>query len=208
MGWLFMSAGGMLPHKTPKEYLDAQCTYAPDPERGRKTGLEVLKSTVRSNVYYAACRIHGPETDHRVTAIVCLIKWQPAARDDMIFGYKDMDERMGPYNWDCPASILDLLTPTDHQHALEWRAKCRQNLALTTRRKPSEGDTIILPEPINFSDGIAEKAFIVERQGPKIVLRRKTDRQRVRIPRLMNHAWSLIPKVNLSVLQSSLRSPN
>jgi len=199
MGWLFMSAAGMLPHKTPKEYLDDRCTYLPDPERGRDKGLEVLKSTVRSNTYYAACRSYGAAHTEQVIAIICLIKWHPAAADRMIFGYKDMDERMGPYSWECPASILDLLTPIDHPHALEWRSKCRQNLALASRTKPGEGDTIILPEPINFSDGIAEKAFSVERQGPKIILRRKTDRQHVRIPRLMNHAWSLVPKVNISV---------
>ena len=48
MGWLFMSRGGMSPFATPKVYLDNQCTYPPDPEKGRETGLRVLKSTVRS----------------------------------------------------------------------------------------------------------------------------------------------------------------
>jgi hypothetical protein len=42
MGWLFMSRGGMAPFATPKAYLDNQCTYPPDPEKGRATGLRVL----------------------------------------------------------------------------------------------------------------------------------------------------------------------
>ena len=53
MGWLFMSRGGMAPFATPKAYLDNQCTYPPDPEKGRETGLRVLKSTVRSGAYDA-----------------------------------------------------------------------------------------------------------------------------------------------------------
>jgi hypothetical protein len=34
MGWLFMSRGGMSPFATPKAYLDNQCTYPPDPDKG------------------------------------------------------------------------------------------------------------------------------------------------------------------------------
>ena len=51
MGWLFMSRGGMSPFATPKAYLDNQCTYPPDPEKGRETGMRVLKSTVRYGAY-------------------------------------------------------------------------------------------------------------------------------------------------------------
>ena len=49
MGWLFMTRGGMAPFATPKAYLDNQCTYPPDPEKGRASGLRVLKSSVRSS---------------------------------------------------------------------------------------------------------------------------------------------------------------
>ena len=49
MGWLSMTRSGMAPFATPKAYLDNQCTYAPDPEKGRDKGLRMLKSTVRSN---------------------------------------------------------------------------------------------------------------------------------------------------------------
>lgn len=46
MGWLFMSRGGMAPFTTPKAYLDNQCTYPPDPEKGRATGLRVDRKSV------------------------------------------------------------------------------------------------------------------------------------------------------------------
>jgi len=40
-----------------------------------------------------------------------------------------MSEAMGPCDCDCLDAILDLLTPTDHQYAEEWRARCRNNAA-------------------------------------------------------------------------------
>ena len=45
MGWLFMSRGGMAPFATPKAYLDNQCTYPPDPEKGRETRARYSRSS-------------------------------------------------------------------------------------------------------------------------------------------------------------------
>jgi len=80
MGWLFMSRGGMSPFATPKAYLDNQCTYPPDPDKGRETGLRVLKSTVRSGAYYAACQSYDADGPKETFAIICLVKWNPGAR--------------------------------------------------------------------------------------------------------------------------------
>ena len=44
------------------------------------------------------------------------------------FYYKDMDESSGPYAYDCPKSILDLLSPTTNEFALNWRRKCYANI--------------------------------------------------------------------------------
>lgn len=44
------------------------------------------------------------------------------------FGYKDMDETVGPCECDCPKSILDLLTPTDNEIANMWRERCYRRL--------------------------------------------------------------------------------
>jgi hypothetical protein len=43
------------------------------------------------------------------------------------FGYKIMDEDMGPFYYDCPPKILKLLSPTDCKQASEWRQKCLEN---------------------------------------------------------------------------------
>lgn len=110
MGWLFMQRLGS--HKGPKDYLDAQFTYQND-----QSQLRVLRSTlVNRRVYYAAAeRILIADNTRSVFAIVCLVKWAPRARDGYIFGYKDMDESVGPCERDCPAGILDLLTPTEYR---------------------------------------------------------------------------------------------
>ena len=42
---------------------------------------------------------------------------------------------MGPYERDCPEPILDLLTPTDHEHARRWRDDCRANAAARRARR-------------------------------------------------------------------------
>ena len=41
--------------------------------------------------------------------------------------YKDMSEDMGPYESECPVSIIKLLSPTDHEYALAWRKRCLDN---------------------------------------------------------------------------------
>ena len=56
------------------------------------------------------------------------------------WGYKDLDETMGPVASEAPAAILDRLTPTTAPHALDWRQRCRSGCA----RTPDElwlGDT-------------------------------------------------------------------
>ena len=42
------------------------------------------------------------------------------------WGYKPLDEDAGPVYDECPPAILDLLTPTDNEFALRWRAACRE----------------------------------------------------------------------------------
>ena len=88
--------------------------------------LNVLKSAIKGGTYYAAVQIKHNGVQEKVLGVVALIstKWH----DGMNFGYKDMDETMGPGYYDCPKTILDLLTPTDSEWANEWRQKCREQL--------------------------------------------------------------------------------
>ena len=152
MGWLFMSRYHMGGHTTPKAYLDAQFTYdkgATDAARG----LRVIDSAiVGMRTYYAAAQLIERGRPGDVIAIVCLIRWNPNNRDGEHFGYKDMDETMGPCEDECPERILRLLTPTDNEHALQWRRRCLANLRL--RKRPIvEGMRIRMAEELTFTDG-------------------------------------------------------
>lgn len=79
---------------------------------------EVVKSRLVGSTWYAA--IKDKRTDE-VWGLVCL-----TSVDGWDFGYKDMFEDMGPFCYDCPESILKLLSPTDNEYANEWRTKCRE----------------------------------------------------------------------------------
>lgn len=152
MGWLYMqSLGGC---SGPRQYLDAQFTWT----RPDVTSKVLRSALVGMRVYYAAVEhIQQSAGERAVWAAVCLVRYNPRDREGYIFGYKDMTESMGPCECDCPEPILNLLTPTDHQYAQEWRAACRQNVearrARAAKPTPRPGQTIVFEQPIKFSDG-------------------------------------------------------
>lgn len=148
MGWLYMqSLGGFA---GPRQYLDDQYTYTRDTVRST-----VLRSAlVNMKTYYAAVEFIHPDRDREVFAVVCLVKYNPRDRVGYIFGYKDMDETVGPNEAECPPAILDLLTPTTGEYALAWRAKCRANAAKRAARpRLRNGWTLVFADPLRFSDG-------------------------------------------------------
>lgn len=94
--------------------------------------LNVLKSVMVGTHYYAAIEVKRNGVREYVFATTALT----SIRDGW-FGYKDMDETMGPYLYECPKSILDLLTETDNELAIEWRVHCREYL-----QKKRKGKTL------------------------------------------------------------------
>lgn len=105
--------------------------------------FDVLKSSMVGSTYYAAVKplkksngkdengnyiyVDMPENEQFVFAVVFLTSTNQ--KDYYNFSYKDMCESMGPYECDCPKSILDLLSPTDNENANEWRKVCYENYA-------------------------------------------------------------------------------
>src|SRR3546814_11099064 len=89
-------------------------------------------------------------------------------------------------------AILELISPTDHEYALDWRARCRANLVLRAR-KLSDGDRIRLPEPLTFTDGNVAQEFVVCKRGRRLVLRDPQNGCFYRINRLMHRAWPNVP---------------
>lgn len=125
-------------------------------------GYEILDCATKRNVFYAALKT--PED--KVIAFVALI--QRVRGDYYNFGYKDMDESMGPSEAECPARILDLLTPVEDldlgengtQWATEWRKRCRENAdKQASRPKVRKGDTVKLASKFKFTNGVEDDTF-------------------------------------------------
>ena len=166
MGWLYMqSLGG---HSGPRQYLDAQFTYE-QPERR----VRVLRSSlVKMHTYYAAVEVVPTDGAREVTAVVCLVRYNPRDAEGYVFGYKDMDETMGPCEVGCPAAILDLLTPTTSEYANGWRDRCRAAIAKRADvPKLRDGDLVVFTEPIRFTDGSEHRRMnvVVNPRRPRAV---------------------------------------
>lgn len=111
---------------------------------GLNTGYyRVVKSALVGSVYYAAIETlkrYGEGTDGNGKRIIEDIPqderttWAAVfltltdSRDYFNFSYKDMDEDMGPVEDCCPASVLNVLSPTDSERALAWRERCRKRI--------------------------------------------------------------------------------
>ena len=192
MGWLTMPFASMGGHPTAKAYLDAQFTYTREVDGGSK-GLRVLASSCPQNrTYYAAMGVMTDGVGGEIVAIVCKIHWCPGSKSGEQFGYKDMEESMGPCEDDCPRSILDLLTPTENDHAQDWRRRCRARLERRSR-KIEDGDRIRLETPLKFVDGHTGSEFIVEKRGRRLSFRDPETCQRYRITGFRDLAWQLVP---------------
>ena len=197
MGWLYMNRYHMGGHATPKAYLDDQFTYTRTVDDGTTRGLKVLGSACMGNrVYYAAAQVIENDQPGDVVAIVCLVRWNPRAKDDHHFGYKDMDETCGPCEDGCPERILRLLTPTTHEHALDWRRRCLARLR-ARGRKIEDGMRVKLATPLTFTDGHVGDEFIVTKKGSSISFRCAKGFGRYRITNFRDLSWTVIPETKI-----------
>lgn len=86
---------------------------------------KLIKSAMYGSTYYGAIQKTNSRTkESEVFAVVVLTSVENNKFFNM--SYKDMDETMLPFYYDCPESILKLLTPTDNKNANIWREKCRK----------------------------------------------------------------------------------
>jgi hypothetical protein len=135
----------------------------------RYTILDCATVNPRSEggAFYAAVRTNeGPDAG-RVWAFVALVHWTGGYHN---FGYKDMDETMGPNAAECPAHVLAKLTALPgtgcHQGPLnrwescstctarEWREACWEiahNRARAATVKA--GQVVKFTKPIEFVSG-------------------------------------------------------
>ena len=148
MGWTstdarFYTADGKVNRKAE---CDALYTW-----EGEKTKNEVIKSSMRGSVYYAAVQTTDKSTGSKeVFAVVCLTstRWDGGFN----FGYKGMTEDMGPCEDDCPKGILVLLTDTESKYAKEWRERCWAKIRDKKQNRQSLA-SIKIGEIIEFERG-------------------------------------------------------
>jgi hypothetical protein len=210
MGWTSMTSAGMGGHATPKAYLDDQFTYSRTVDGGDMRGMRVIDSAcVGNRVWYAAAEIIADGEPHYVIALVCLVRWNPKARDGYVFAYKDLDESMGSCEAGCPARILRLLSPTAKESALDWRRRCLVRLRLHAR-KVEDGMRLRFPRPIGFGDGHSGTEFIVVKKVEIITFRSDIGRGRYRITSFRDLAWTVVPetKVHRTVFTTPTLSSN
>lgn len=154
MGWTFTTRRhGM----SVREFFEQQFNYSNEHSSGKVLDCSVVQ---RSVAYLAYERILADGTRY-VVALVCLIKFMPNASDGYNFGYKDMDESMGPVEDFCPRRILEQLSPLDrvpgrHEHAANWRERC---WARINKPKLKRGDVITLKHPLTFTNGHQSDSF-------------------------------------------------
>jgi len=136
MGWLVYNTR---PHSIVDE-IRSLCTFETDARRARPVALaKVLEPGQAGPVWYAAvkCELRTPEAalahkergdfalqaDNSYTFAAVFLTTEEDG-----WGYKDMDETAGPVADHAPALILDVLTPTSAEFALNWRHRCCVNL--------------------------------------------------------------------------------
>jgi hypothetical protein len=160
MGWLYQRD----PVDDPVAYLRAKYNYDCDTHTlqsldGARVGATVylavkstIKETGRSYVFAAVILISNTKKDG--------------------FGYKDMEESMGPCECACPERIMRLLSPiADLPHpgyAPEWRARVAARTLNRYRQRERRrslrvGSTVTLPTPVRFPGGSVAARFVVAR---------------------------------------------
>jgi hypothetical protein len=163
MGWLFQN--DKLRHQTPVEYITREFTH----DNGT-TAATVISAAAVGSTIYAAIRNHD-KTTGKSYVFCAVILFKNNERDG--FGYKDMDESMGPCEVDCPDRIMRLLSPFEELpnpgYAGDWRKSVAtaKTKKAETRSKISRlaiGDKVKLTHPAHFrSSGIEADSLTVIR---------------------------------------------
>ena len=135
MGWTFYTDRRVQTYAYERAEIVKLCTYK-SPVRQ----CALVKASKVGTTWYAATKITGSDAapiedntyvtdgDGSITfAAVFLTRY-----DDGCWGYKDMEESMGPAQSQAPLSILDLLSELKdpNGYAYAWRQRCREWAAI------------------------------------------------------------------------------
>jgi hypothetical protein len=121
MGWSFSL------DCTRKELIAERIESHTDNEKG--TSRICLAHCLRGNALWTVWEIITPEKQFRYIGCDLL---QNGGKS-MGWGYKDLDESMGPYQVSCPLSYLDMVPQPDGEIANNWRKAVRDYHAKRTQ---------------------------------------------------------------------------
>jgi hypothetical protein len=166
MGWLYQHEP--LRHETPCQYFARTNTLDTETQR-----IETLAASAVRGVIYGAVRVTEKPTDR--SYVLCVV-WLYKNNRRAGFGYKSMDETMGPVDCDAPPRIMALLSPVadipEAGYAAEWRQRVAERAADRTRASHVRhrlrlGDQLTLPRPVRFRGGFEADAFRVIEVRPR-----------------------------------------
>ncbi|MDD3906446.1 MAG: hypothetical protein PHS46_08020 [Candidatus Omnitrophica bacterium] len=143
MGWLFVNKDARM---SAKDYFIKE--FSSESENGKLTVLDI--SMRGSTSYMAIERINKRTGERIVFAVVCLTSQR--SREYYNFGYKDIEEDMGPCYYDCPERILRKLTVARSEYALKWRESCRAARAKKPAKLFNVGDVLVFKQPLFFGN--------------------------------------------------------
>jgi len=155
MGWTYTHKDS---EQSVREFFEKEFNY----QRDDGTFGKILDCAVVNmrTAYIAYQTKTNQDLEAKVIAIVCLLDYSP--RDYHNFGYKDMDESMGPCEDHCPERILRMLSPLPDDESLkyakEWRERC---WSYARRPKLKDGMVIKFSNPIEGHNGYKEDTFRV-----------------------------------------------
>jgi len=135
-------------------------------------GYSVIDKSSRWGELYLA--VETPRNNNVSIAVVLIRK------SDGEYGYKIMDESMGPYYYNCPDRILKLSTDS-YETSIKWRAECvsvrgHRRLQKHLLSKLTHGDCI------NTSFGIVRFIRMFNKSGSVFVGENLTKNQVFRYP--------------------------
>jgi hypothetical protein len=156
MGWLYKRD----PIDDPIAYLTDQYNHD-----GEHSIHQVLAASRVANTVYMAIRNTDKATG-KVYVFAAVILISNTRKHG--FGYKDMDEGMGPYECACPDRIMRLLSPLAEmphpRYAADWRARVAAHKQAAKDRKARRaslrpGSIVTLERAVTFRDGTTAVMF-------------------------------------------------
>jgi hypothetical protein len=171
MGWTFMPSHG----RDRAEIIRGKLDWDNDTFTDKVADHAVIGTTV----YLVVCRtpkatwepstiyVNDADGSFRWIAVFLTRK----ARDAYDFGYKPLEESMGPVEASCPRRLIAAASPlrnpdpaVEGNYAARWRQKCLDGAKTKARRKAElvPGATIHLSRALDFTDGYSGDRFVVE----------------------------------------------